>query len=818
MTDPRTYKGATRSQYGVQLEQCRDLVSSFISGRFPELFDQAGAALLEFAERAESNAVQGRFFEAMGLLQRRRSDIEHIFHQELNAGFQNFGSAGVGSNADFGPDPGFGGGMELSLVEPDDMEESVAAENLISRANANYFPDLYALSQRLSVIAGGRKLKDYEIPAAPHHLVHSFRRALEGLDVEVKVKVILYALFDKAVIRQCRRIYDDYNEILKAGGILPNLKPVHLRADPTLSKGPDKPAPAQPESDGRDKDAAGAAGAAGHDGGAAEDEGTDLFDSILDLMATRRPSKQRGGGRADQTGRGRERPTPTPERAAAAAGQLVSVLNQAQARTAAESRSQGGLALAPAPGDAGAAQRARPGAPAPGEAAPAAGPSAGGPGTDYPNVSIDAAFLDRVRMALTQEREQVLEQINRDDLSPVDADLIDLIGMLFEYMLNDPVLPNAAKALLSHLHTPYLKVALIDRRLLVDSRHPARHLLDEMVEAGSLWVEEGSPTRGIFPIMQQTVDRVLQEFTDDVGLFEELLQGFKQGMQEQQRRTETVEQRTQETARGREKLQLARQRASLQIQAMASRHPTPKALSTFLSTTWLDHLVFILLREKEGEESTTWRQAVATAEELVALFDPAATTTDHRARLVRIPQLRNGVLREVERMGSYSRTTVDALRVLLDNPKAWKAEDLQSPAESLARMSRAAATPAGLPSGLPQADVGPDVALSGPQKEMIERLRKMRFGTWFEFTPAQGGAARRIKLSWMSPLTSTCMFVDRAGMQAEIKTLGDLADELLSGRAKVIPRPKHPFIDRALVSIRKMLQSDGGDGTEAAMG
>ena len=91
---------------------------------------------------------------------------------------------------------------------------------------------------------------------------------------------------------------------------------------------------------------------------------------------------------------------------------------------------------------------------------------------------------------------------------------------------------------------------------------------------------------------------------------------------------------------------------------------------------------------------------------------------------------------------------------------------------------------------------------------MVGRLRKMRFGTWFEFKDEPGTPPRRIKLSWMSPLTSTCMFVDRSGRQAEIKSLPDLAQEILAGRARVIPRPKHPFIDRALVSIRKMLQGD----------
>jgi hypothetical protein len=99
-------------------------------------------------------------------------------------------------------------------------------------------------------------------------------------------------------------------------------------------------------------------------------------------------------------------------------------------------------------------------------------------------------------MALTHDRQQILEQIKAEDLSPVDANVIDLIGMLFEYMLNDPVLPNAAKALLSHLHTPYLKVALLDHRVLEDSGHPARRLLDEMVEAGSLLTDEKNLTKG----------------------------------------------------------------------------------------------------------------------------------------------------------------------------------------------------------------------------------------------------------------------------------------------------------------------------------
>ncbi len=724
----------------------------------------------------------------MGQLQRRRPDIEHIFQEEINAGFLSFGSAPLSSRG-FGPDPNATGGVELSLVEPDEMEESVASENLVSKANANYFQELYAISQRLAVVAGGRKLKDSEIPGGPYHLVQAFRSAMEGLDVEVKVKVILYALLDMFLLRQSREIYDQYNGILKAAGILPNLRPAPVRSEARQGKAEDSATAQRRDAESLSEE------------GDTADLGAELFNSIIDLMSTRRNPRQPGAGRGGAAG---SRPAPTPEQAAAASAHLVAALSQQQARQAATGArpdsAPGGRQAASTSGTAGWAERVQGQ-----DGAPATGAGAGG---DYPNIQIDTAFLERVKEALSQEREQVLEQISREDLAEVDADLIDLIGMLFEYMLNDPVLPNAAKALLSHLHTPYLKVALIDRRLLVDSRHPARHLLDEMVEAGSLWVDETSPTRGIFPLMQQTVDRVLQEFTDDIGLFEELVESFKEGMQEQQRRADTVEHRTQEAARGREKLHLSKQRASRQVQVLLGRHPIPPALAQFLSTTWTDRLVFILLREHDGEDSASWRDAVVLAERLVGLFDPALAETDRRQQIAQIPRLRTEVLGQVERMGSYSRTTVDALRALLDNPGAWGTVALPSPAVALGRVAKGGISLGTLPTSLPQADTGLESALSDAQKEMIERLRKMRYGTWFEFATGDGDAPRRIKLSWMSPLTSTCMFVDRAGVQAEIKTLRELADELLSGRAKVIPRPKHPFIDRALVSIRKMLQGD----------
>jgi hypothetical protein len=765
MIESRSERTKARLRYADVIDQCRDMVVIFSNSQLTELFEHSGAALLDFAERAENNTIQGRFFEAMGLIQRRRADMEHIFREEINKGFESFGNL-VPRTSQTDLNRASADGFELSLVEPEEMEESVAAENLVIKANASYFPELYALSQRLAVVNGGRKLQEHEIPAGPHQLVHAFRRSMEGLEVEIRIKVILYALFDKFVIKQAKGLYDELNGNLKDAAILPNLKPVHVR--PEHSPGRREPNRNE-EPQAQDSAWSGAQGEAvfAANGQAPISLGAELFNSIVDMISTRRGDK-RG------TARHRQAPPVTPtERAEAAAmsRDLVTAVDRVQSGTTTE-----------------------------------AVHSTVAEAAEIPNLEVDAAFLEKVKVTLSQEREQVLSQIDRSKLSPMDADLIDLIGMLFEYMLNDPVLPNLAKALLSHLHTPYLKVALIDRRLLVDEDHPARRLLDQMVEAGILWVDENNPQRGIFPAMQKVVDRVLQEFAQDVALFEALLGFFEQSMNEQQRRTDTMEQRTQEAARGREKLQLAKRRANHQIQELLRRTPLPRPVATFLSKTWIDQLVFILLRDRDENRSDAWKQAVKTAEDLVAVFEPDTAEAESRERANMIADLRERISEGVQRMGSYTHPALESLFTLLDAPETWQ----QSGGKSVSAHPEGAA-PDKEQDTVPSSDdaLATHEEVSEQEQEVIERLRKMKFGTWFELASNTGGMSRRIKLSWLSPLTSTCMFVDRSGMQAEIKTLRELAQEIMTGRAKVIPQPKHPFIERALVSIRKMLQ--GGE-------
>ena len=94
---------------------------------------------------------------------------------------------------------------------------------MVSRANAKYAEPLWKLNRRLAVLRGGKKLGDESNPCGPRQLCAAMHRAVQLLDVDTTVKIIIYKLFDKHVLTRIGGVYDKLNDELARAGILANL-------------------------------------------------------------------------------------------------------------------------------------------------------------------------------------------------------------------------------------------------------------------------------------------------------------------------------------------------------------------------------------------------------------------------------------------------------------------------------------------------------------------------------------------------------------------------------------------------------------------
>lgn len=198
----------------------------------------------------------------------------------------------------------------------------------------------------------------------------------------------------------------------------------------------------------------------------------------------------------------------------------------------------------------------------------------------------------------------------------VDDDVINLVSMLFEFILDDRSLPDSLKALIGRLQIPMLKVAVLDKTFFSRGSHPARRLLNEIASAAMGWSEQDDLQRDVlYQRIEQVVLRLLNDFVDDPGIFSDLLSDFLAYTGDERRRSELLEQRTRDAEEGRAKAELARQQVEQALNERLLGRTLPEVVVRLLQEAWSK--VMLLTCLKHGAESEEWRATLATMDDLI---------------------------------------------------------------------------------------------------------------------------------------------------------------------------------------------------------
>jgi hypothetical protein len=390
--------------------------------------------------------------------------------------------------------------------------------------------------------------------------------------------------------------------------------------------------------------------------------------------------------------------------------------------------------------------------------------------------------IDVVEQRLFASLRKQASPEKRHQLAASDADTVDLVGLIFRYMLDDAGLPDLVKSLLSHLHTPYLKLALLDRTFLESQEHPARLLLDRMAAVGTRWVGDDKD-RVALPKLKAVVETILRGFVDDTDLFGRLLEDFERFCQSLEKRAEMVEKRNRAAQEGVERLHAARQRAGEDVQARIGRLLLPEPVRELLEKPWTDFLAFNLLRNGDG--SAAWEAALKVVDGVLWSLQFGHTRGADEFQQYR-EQLRQALADGMQTIGYDGQAAATLLAAL----------------DSAQMQAREAGAP--LPETADEIVVAP-VAAGGPvtpeQLELAGRLRNdTAFGTLFDFD-CDGPAPQRLKLAWFSRISEHYMFVNQAGVKQRLETLAFLAEGLAAGRIRIVEAERRGFMERALHAV-----------------
>lgn len=777
-------------RFGELMQGCHKLVMNRLAEHLSGVFGHVDDTLFECAEKAENNQVQTLFFDSMRDIRKQRAQIERTYHQHIAQSFADF----IDGKLQPSNQPAQLDAEKLSLVQNEDYEESLLVTNMSSRVKTRCAQSLFALEQRLALLNNGKKLSEDSNPFGPQAIAQTFRDALTPTPFPLRIKTILYMLFDQHMMQNLDSLYEALNQRLIEAGVLPNLKYSAQRASSRPRTVSGDAAEATPP---------------------ASDEHTNAALSGYNQAHNAPPPRQAGGQAGSTSAPYAQTPyqatdpgdlsgPPSSDPAVLFSG-LATLLSEHRQHDIDAPLLGGTRSIASfAPRDATRTYSAN-------ELLDALNRLQQQSANDLSVRLHKPQAVEGLKADLQKQLESHSSLPGKQKLSDQEADVIDLVGMLFDFILDDDNLPDNCKTALSHLHTPYLKVALQDKALFTQHHHPARRLLNAMAQAGVLYGGEGDE-RGLLAKMQWVVERVIHGFAGDLLLFETLLDEFNEYAATLQHKVELRERRAVEAAKGRDKLLGARQLAIDVVATALSERTPPAIIRNFLELTWADVLVFVLLRH--GERSEEWQRASEVAEQLAWSGTPLDASGRERLSGLRIALLED-LRKGLELLGGYHE---DGIRRLLQDIVACQhAVQAKQPLIAAKLNPTLPASPLGAMLG-EDADLATSAprasGLSARAQMLVKELESIEFGTWFEFVI--NGEPRELKLSWFSPTTRNYMFVDHSGQRVAIKPLTLLASEMEQGLARIItPERAGPLVDRALNAIYRVLQRFTGRTADA---
>lgn len=735
------------------LARFKDMTATHMRRILQAMFDTADDALFKMAEHAEAGTDKNPYFDSMRIVRLQRTSIEQEFFARLDAKFTHYLEQDLHNKRTVSEKIDFDA---LELVSEDDLELTLASQRLVQKIQSLYAQDLSAINKRLACLFEQEEVDSTAIPFAAEFLVKAYTQASENTNIMLEVRLILLKLFDLSCVHGFAELYCDINQEFIEANVLPVIQPATRRNDSESTAVTHRTAiPSDVQ----------LLPTAYVSPGAVMAKGDNLWSTLQGYLSQQR---NRGGvlARAPAAGlvAGGMRGNGGGPQLAFTARELLGSL------TALQLDAEGAL------------------------------PSVGA-----------HAVGNFVRVHLQSDSDANNKPPRQ--LNPVDNDLIDVVCLIFDYILADRQLPEAAKASIRRLQIPMLKVAILDKQFFSSRGHPARDLLDLLAQS-ALGIDSSDEDDPILIKIDETVQRILDEFTDNVRLFGELKQEFDGFLQA--RRVHETELLTDLERRqhAREQLVLARTWVRETLAQHLLGRTLPAVVADIILGPWKDVMLHTYL--SEGEDSILWKTQIRFIDVLAWSVESKEIRLD-KVKLGNIVRQLIAALRTGLQRIEYPQAEIDAVFAALEpfHLASLHGQHYQQPPDAEARLNSAIANTEAEYANMQASDDLPcddrmileDIVLEGWEAdpvldaindEYLELARHLEMGKWVEFLD-QDGNQRHARLAWKSELLGEYTFLNWKFDVVTDKSLLELADDLRHGKARVVNDV--PLMDRALSSV-----------------
>ena len=560
------------------------------------LMENVDDALFTLSEKVENDQDRSMYFDAMRELRLKRKGIVDTFDTELQTAFADL----IHNKSSRTPDED---NLELSLVDQSEIEDQIAIDNMISKARPHFENDLFAVIERLKVVLHRKTIDENLNPLDPKSICECFHNASSELDTDIQVKLIFYKLFDKYVMSNLGNFYHELNNFFIQKGILPDFKAESERLSQTTRY---------------------------------------MANKIQRTPAS--PSASSEQEISYQTGEtGIVSGTDTGGNAQAVDGNLLSMLQQVLSPSSVMPNSGQNLSMPQTSGTTGSV----------GESVTPLAMN-----TAYMNaltnlqssniVSMPVMNVDPQQLKTDLQQQMVsIRQENSHQGTEADNQIIDIVSMLFDFFFDDDSLPDPIKVLIGRLQIPILKVAILDNSFFNHKKHPARKLLDSISRASMGWSNDQGMEHVLIERIESIVNMLLQEFEDDISVFDKALDAFTEFLEEENSKSaEILDQVNAQEKEKEKKIRAAKLAADSLVNKVLKGKELSFPVTEFVQTLWNSVLFNAYLTQ--GASSNYWKNLRKITSALVWTLIPKDNEDDKRKLLKTLPALLRALSKGME--------------------------------------------------------------------------------------------------------------------------------------------------------------------------
>ena len=388
----------------------------------------------------------------------------------------------------------------------------------------------------------------------------------------------------------------------------------------------------------------------------------------------------------------------------------------------------------------------------------------------------------------------------KDEGTPLDQITVDIVGVVFDYIYQDPRLPDPIKQQLLRMQVIAVKAALLSRGFFARRQHPLRQLIDRIAEAGSDPDSDVSEGSDLMVGLRRIVDHVIVSFDTDVEVFVQATESINELIKQQ---SDTHRARLAATERAialREAQTAAQDEARDELELMTNAQ-TPAFVKALLNEWWAIFVASSRATPDFNDSKAAWKNGIDTAKLLIW-----STCQKDAQDIVSLAEVLPGLIRDLRAgLASVDMPQVDQNRffqsLMLKHTQeiaaaktrpAFSATIPSTTIETSALRKRADALPAALaPEGV--VPFAQSLRRELPTRPVDASLASIQRGQMIEIN--RDGDFRVYKLAWISPARKVYIF-SRHPEETLTYEDTDLAGLISSGQAR--PSSESSPLDRAI--------------------